>query len=621
MQKIFDRAMGHHNAGELAQALKLYRKILEAEPEHPVVLNLAGVAAFQAGDGKTAVEYLAKAIAAGPEYADAHYNYANVLSQLGRLADSVESYHAALRLEPGHGDAYNNLAAVLRDLEMPEEALASYRKLLALGVASPETHHNIGLLLIELGQSEAALASFQSAIAGRPDYPEAYNNMALALQDLGRMAEAVASFDQAIAVDPTYAKAHYNLGNVRRAAGQLDAAAACYGRALAADPGYALAHNNLGLTQQELGQIAAAKDSFRRAIACDGDYALAWANLGALGGDDGDDDNIVAMERLVGKPELAVGDAIQLQFALGRAYEKQGAADKAFDHVAEGNRLKRGTLNYDSAATRENFDRIIKTFDGTLFARHGATGDASALPIFILGMPRSGTTLVEQILASHPMVHGAGELHDLAAIAATLPARIGANQPYPAGVGEAGAGLWAELGADYVDGLRRRAPGKARLCDKMPGNFLHLGLIHLMLPNATIIHCRRAAMDICYSCFSLLFSEGQSFTYDLTELGLYYREYDRLMRHWHAMLPGRILDVRYEDVVADLEGSARRFVAHCGLPWDDRCLDFHATERAVRTASLTQVRQPIYASSIGRWRRHERHLGPLIDTLGPLAQK
>ena len=621
MQMIFDRAMRHHNAGELAQAQKLYRRILKAEPNHPAVLNLAGVAAFQAGNEKAAIEYLSKAIAVAPDYADAHYNFGNVLSQLGRLADGAESYRAALRLEPKHGDACNNLAAVLRDLGRPEEALASYRKLLALGVNSPETHHSIGLLLSGLGQLEEALASFQRAVAGRPNYPEAYNNMALALQDLDRMAEAVSCYGQAIAADPAYAKAHYNLGNALRVGGQLEAAAASYGRALAADPGYTLAYNNLGLAQQELGQIEAAKDSFRRAIACDGDFALARANLAALSDDDGDDGNIAEMERLIGKPDLTAGDAIQLRFALGRANDREGAADRGFDHIVTGNRLKRETLAYDIAATRQNIDRLIETFDGAFFARHGTAGNASALPIFILGMPRTGTTLVEQILASYPQVHGAGELHELGAIAATLPARTGAKQPYPACLGEAEAGLWAELGTDYVDAVSRRAPGKDRVCDKMPDNFLRIGLIHLMLPNATIIHCRRDAMDTCYSCFSLLFTEGQSFTYDMTELGLHYREYDRLMCHWHALLPGRILDVQYEDVVADLEGSARRFVAHCGLQWDDRCLDFHKTERTVRTASLTQVRQPIYTSSIGRWRRHQQRLGPLIDALGPLARK
>jgi tetratricopeptide (TPR) repeat protein len=618
MQKIFDRAMRHHNAGELDQALELYRKILRVEPDHPVVLNLAGVAAFQTGDATAAVEYLSKAVAAGPDHADAHYNYANVLSQLGRLQDSVERYRAALRLEPQHIDAHNNLAAVLRDLGRPDEALAHYRSLLALGVDFPEAHNSIGLVLTELGQLEAALASFQKAIAGRPDYPEAYNNMALALQDLGRMADAVASYGRAIAADPSYPKAHYNLGNALRAAGQLDEAAASYGRAIAADPGYALAHNNLGLAQQELGQIAAAKDSFRQAIARNGDYAVARANLGALSDDEG---NVAEMERLIGEPDVATGDAIQLFFALGRVYEKNGAADKAFEHIVKGNQLKRGTLSYDIAVTQDSFDLTMETFDGAFFARHGAAGDASALPIFILGMPRSGTTLVEQILASHPLVHGAGELHEMGAIAAALPARTGTGQPYPACVEDVDEGLWAELGANYVDALSRRAPGKERVCDKMPGNFLRLGLIHQMLPNAAIIHCRRDAMDTCYSCFSLLFTDGQSFTYDMRELGLYYREYDRLMRHWQALLPGRILDVYYEDVVADLEASARRLVAHCGLEWDGRCLDFHQTERAVRTASLTQVRQPIYASSIGRWRRHERHLGPLIEALGPLAPK
>jgi len=585
MQKVFDRAVARHKAGDAAGAQKLYRRILKAEPRNPVVLNLSGVAAFQLGWKKAAVESLLKAIAIAPDYGDAHFNHANVMAQLGRREEAVESYRAAVRLEPRNGQALNSLGALLRDLGHWREALASYRQLLALGTDGAEIHNDIGLLLGELEQWD----------------------------------EAAVSFRHAITIDPAYARAHYHLGNAERAQGHLEAAAACYGRAVAADPDYLLAYNNLGMTQHELGRMAEAEASFRRAVAIDVDYAPAWVNLGILS-NGGGNDNIADFERLIAKPDLPVADAVGLRFSLGQAYERQGAQAEAFDHIVIGNRLKREASNYDVAAMADNFSRTKQVFDAAFFARHAAVGDSSNLPVFILGMPRSGTTLIEQILASHGEVHGAGELSELGAIANRLPQRIGSEQGYPDCVASAGDELWAELGAGYVDAVSRLGPNKSRVCDKMPANFLRLGLIHLMLPNAAIIHCRRDAMDTCYSCFSLLFSEGQHFAYDLAELGQYYRQYDALMRHWHAVLPGRILDVHYEDVVNDLEGSARRFVAHCGLEWDPRCLDFHKTERAVRTASKSQVRQPIYASSLGRWRRHQERLQPLINALGPLAK-
>ena len=256
------------------------------------------------------------------------------------------------------------------------------------------------------------------------------------------------------------------------------------------------------------------------------------------------------------------------------------------------------------------------TVTETLVARFDGAGYNSDLPIFILGMPRSGTTLVEQILASHPSIHGAGELKDLSGIAFGLPHRLGSSQPFPECVAEVDAGRWRELGEAYVQGIRKHAAGMERITDKMPSNYHFVGLIHLMLPSAQIIHCVRDPVDTCLSCYKTLFVKTQEFSYDLTELGRHYRQYDRLMQHWKTVLPGRMLDVRYEDVVSDLEGVARRLVEFCGLEWNEACLEFYKTERPVRTASAVQVRRPIYQTSIEYWRRYERHLGPLFQALG-----
>jgi hypothetical protein len=278
--------------------------------------------------------------------------------------------------------------------------------------------------------------------------------------------------------------------------------------------------------------------------------------------------------------------------------------------------LKRATFEYDANAVTRHFDAIRRTFDRNTLERLRGAGDASTVPIFVLGMPRSGTTLTEQILASHPDVHGAGELPDLLAIAQRPVNGAG----YPGNILALDRAQLTVWGADYVAGLRRHAPGAKHITDKMPANFFAVGLIHLMLPHAKIIHVNRNPVDTCLSCFTRLFNRKQNQTYDLAELGRYYVDYVRLMNHWRALLPaGAFLDVRYEDIVADPETQARRLLDHCGLEWNAACLDFHKHRRSIRTASVTQVRQPIYKTSVERWRHYEKYLGPLLDALGDLV--
>jgi hypothetical protein len=274
------------------------------------------------------------------------------------------------------------------------------------------------------------------------------------------------------------------------------------------------------------------------------------------------------------------------------------------------------TIDYDEKSALAVFDNIEKVFTQPLIEEKSGSGDATHVPIFVLGMPRSGTTLVEQILASHPQAHGAGELHNF--FEAMLGVQGPDGRPVPAtkSVPALDAKIFADIGARYLAGIRELAPAASRIVNKMPNNYYFIGFIHLALPSAKIIHVIRDPIDTCVSCFSKLFTLELNYTYDLAELGRYYRQYERLMAHWRRVLPpGRILDVRYEDVVADLEGQTRRLLEHCELPWDKRCIAFHETERQVRTASAVQVRQPIYASAIGRWRPYKDFIGPLLEAL------
>jgi hypothetical protein len=337
------------------------------------------------------------------------------------------------------------------------------------------------------------------------------------------------------------------------------------------------------------------------------------------------DPHLATMETLAATEGLSKIDRMQLDFGLGKAHADLKDYPRSFKHFIAGNAAKRATIAYDERSSFALFDRIEAVFTKDLIKAKAGGGDPSAAPIFVIGMPRSGTTLIEQIIASHPLVHGAGELQTLNDVILEVRGPDGNTLAFPEFVPMVDGNALRQIGARYCALVRDLAAkhggaGAQYVTDKMPSNYYFAGLMHLALPNATIIHSMRDPVDTCISCFSKLFSAEQNHTYDLGELGRYYKRYEQLMAHWRRVLPrGRILDVRYEDVVADLEKQARRIIAHCGLPWDDRCLSFHETDRPVRTASATQVRQPIYNSAVGRWRVYEGHLGPLLDALGIAA--
>jgi hypothetical protein len=304
-----------------------------------------------------------------------------------------------------------------------------------------------------------------------------------------------------------------------------------------------------------------------------------------------------------------------VHFALAKSYDDIGEQDRGFAHLLEGNAAKRRQIEYHEARELGAMDRIREVFTAGLMDAWIGPGDPSDLPVFIVGMPRSGTTLVEQVLASHHAVFGAGERPDLALTVERLTERMG-SLPFPEAVWTLSGAELHQIGTAYVAALRMLAPDARRITDKMPANFRFAGLIPLILPRARIIHVVREPVDTCLSCFSKVFEGEQRFSYDLGELGRFHRAYQRLMAHWRTVLPANVLlEVNYEDMVGDLETAARRIVAHCGLPWDEACLEFHKTSRAVHTASVTQVRQPIYRGSVGRWRPDAALLRPLLEAL------
>jgi tetratricopeptide (TPR) repeat protein len=398
---------------------------------------------------------------------------------------------------------------------------------------------------------------------------------------------------------------------------RLDDAEAKFRRAIMLDPHCAAAYNNLGLIFKERGRLGDARRAMQQAIRLAPGNISYYENLSTAGSFAADDPYVAALEGMAENARaLCPADRIHLHFALAKAHEDNGRYESAFQHLLAGNALKRRQVTYDEAATLARLKRTRELFSRDFIASRDGAGEPAAAPVFIVGMPRSGTSLIEQILASHPEVFGAGELSLFEQTVDAIGGKLPGAPRFPDLVRGMSSEHFRAIAGRYWEALMRRAPKASRIVDKMPGNFLFAGLIHLSLPNAVIVHAIRDPIDTCVSCFSVHFSRGQAHTYDLAELGRYYRHYQALMAHWHCVLPpGRIVDVHYEELVDDVEGVARRIVAHCGLAWHSRCLEFHRTERLVRTASAAQVRQPIYKSSVGRWRKYESLLRPLMNAL------
>jgi tetratricopeptide (TPR) repeat protein len=434
----------------------------------------------------------------------------------------------------------------------------------------------------------------------------------------GRFSAAMALCCDILRVHPDWAPALHLYGLVTHKTNNLPVAIDLLRRAIGADGANARYHNDLSWMYRLAGQLPEALIESEKAIALNQREPAYYFYLSSLKTFAPGDPHLAAMEGLAGTiASLSDVSRIHLHFALAKAYEDLGRYDESFQQLEQGNALKRRQIVYNETAMHRAFERIKEVFDRRLIDTNAKGGYRSQIPVFVVGMPRSGTTLVEQILASHPLVFGAGEIPAFGHLVQQLRTGPARSIEYPDCVPSLSADQVCELGENYITALRRQDPRAARVSDKMPMNFLYLGLIHLALPEARIVHVVRNPLDTCLSCYSKLFRAGQRFTYDLTELGHYYRDYAELMAHWSDVLPsGRLLEISYEAVIADLETEARRLVTFCGLPWDPRCLAFYQARRPVFTASAAQVRRPIYQSSEGRWRAYNNYLGPLITALG-----
>jgi Flp pilus assembly protein TadD len=537
-----------------------------------------------------------------------------------RRAEAV--FRQVLQEEPSNLRALNLLGSVCQLLGQSEEALAVHREALRLEPRQPHVHYNVALLLLQQGQFVDAAHHARQALEQRPDYAGPHNILGQVLHQQGRSGEALAAFTKAAQLDPNSPDPHNNLGSVHRHEGRFEEAAASFRRALRLKPDHPEAHHNLALALFGLEQHEEARDHVLEALRLRPQYGQAYYSLFTLvkrGLCEFKPADIERMQAIATSDRLSPDDRSHLNFTLAEWFDQQDDPDTAFSYFRQGNEWRKKHFAqhggiFQAVRHRRYIDAIIAAFDRPYFERARGLGVDSEQPVFIVGMPRSGTSLVEQILASHPEVYGAGELMDITRIVESLPGRLQNKTGFPQCMASLDRDTIQAVAQRYLQALSEKGGSARRITDKMPDNFLYLGVIRTLFPKARIIHCRRETLDVCVSCYL------QNFTFiryatALVDIAVYYRQYERLMAHWHTALPGELCEVPYEELVRHQEAVSRELVEHCGLPWDERCLAFHDNPRTVQTASKDQVRRPMYRSSIGRWKRYANHLQPLIDTL------
>jgi tetratricopeptide (TPR) repeat protein len=616
-------ALQFHQAGNLPQAEQLYRQVLQIDPLQADALHLLGVIALQVGRHELAIEQIRAALRASPNLAEAHGNLGVALAAIGRQQEAVACFRQAVALKPDYADAHNNLGNALRELGKPAEAVASLQQALRLRPGYVEALTNLGIALQKLGRLDEAVAHLQHALRLKPDFAKAYNNLGNVLRDQWKFEEASSQYQQALRLKPDYAEAFSNLGNALQDQGKIEEAIGCHQRALSLQPDFPAARCNLGGALQQLGDLAGAEQAYRAVLRHHPRNAEALAELANLQGGKLPAADRAVLEQCLADPELIDFDRSGLLFGLARVYDAKGEYEQAAAQLRQANALaldvrRQKGEGYDLDQNARLIEILMAAFTPAFFERVRGFGLETERPVFIVGLPRSGTTLTEQILAAHSQVHGAGELllgcNDFLQLVA---------QPTEQNILTALAGLQREtvrtLAQRHLDQLGTLNRTAARVVDKMPENYLYLGLLAALFPRAKFIHCRRDLRDVAVSCWMTNFSYYH-WANDAEHIAARFREYQRLMEHWRMALPVQLLEINYEETVADLPGVARRLVEWCGLDWEPACLTFHEGIRPVRTASVTQVRQPIYTRSVGRWRNYERELGPLFAALAPLLE-
>lgn len=581
--KHYDEARALQQQGRVADAERAYRKAIKAFPAFPEALTNLGQLLIDRGQYREAAVHLRKANQTLSGHPLIMYNLAHALQLTGDLQKAVTWYRRTAEKNPDFIGTHINLGNTLRSLAQYPEAISAYRKAIELDPGNADIYNNIGGVLLDadhFNELDECIAMFRKAVELNPKLDEAYNGLGNALSRSGDSEAAIEAFRQAVRINPQHQDAWHGLANALSDFGEIDESVEAYRKTVSVSPQHAYVYRSLAKNRK-------------------------FTEF---------DDDMAAMTSIHEDSSTSDETRMHLAFGLGKAWEDLKDYDRAINYLLEANRLKRASLDYSSAQTRDTFEAIKACFSADYAEHHRTVGCEDPSPLFVLGMPRSGTSLAEQILASHPDVYGAGELIDIPFL--INQAAAGSSNPlYPAFINELSDERLLELGRLYIERLRRYNRESRYITDKSPPNFQHIGFIKTLLPRAKIVYCRRDPMDNCLSLFKNFFASELNYSYDLVELGEYYQLHNDLMAHWKKVYPDGFYELDYETLVADQEPQTRALLDYCELPWNDACLEFHTTRRKVRTASNAQVRQPIYSDSVKLWQRYGDKLSPLADLL------
>ncbi len=620
-----DRAAFHNTLGELLQKLErddeaepAYRKALKLQPEFAAVENNLGTLMLKRGDRDQALERFRRAVELDPELAEAFNNIGRVLNNVGQHRDAEVVFRRAIDLRPGYAQAHNNLGHVLRALGRIDEAAEAFNKAIELRPGLAISHFNLGTIHEMQSRPRLAMECFEKSIARNRLYAPAFNHLGACYQALGRLGKATLAFKKAAGLDPEDLDASNNLAAVLELRGELDDAFETYQQVLERDEHNIAAVSGIAALMERFGPRDEGLKIVDRFTACDdAPVNLIIVHAYLLKRMDRIAEAMDLVRKTLGR-DHSDAERADLQFAVGDFLDAMGEYNEAFENYRAANRIK--AKNYDPEGDALFFDSLIEFFTPERMARLPRSGNSSEEPIFIVGMPRSGTSLVEQILASHPLVFGAGELENIGRIAREMHRILDTGSTFPRCLRFASPEDLDQLADGYLNyvSMLKGDPEQnfLRTTDKMPLNFMHLGLIEMLFPKARVIHCRRNPMDTGLSCYVHNFSEGAlSFSYDLEHIGLFYGQYERLMNHWTELIELPVLQLQYEELISDQEAVIRNMIEFTGLEWDDSCLRFHESQRPVDTASRHQASRPIYDTSVDRSEHYADHLKSLRRVL------
>ena len=653
-----EAALAALHAGEPVRAEALCRERLGRDPESVEFLRLLGQALVRQARLDEAEQSLRRALGHRPQSAVLHEDLGGVLASQRRYEDAIASLRTAIQLDPALPIARKRLGEALAALGRGKEADAVLEEWFSQDSARAQVA--IALDHLRANRKDEAIRTLRTVLRIDPDNVDALHTLAQAywgdeqrrsdieallrrvtelspthvagwnllgvlLHDTERPEEAISCYRRVVELEPANAGGWSGLGADYARIGDMEKSAEAYARSVVLQPSLPGMHMSYAHVLKALGKQAEALREYRAAISLKPDFGEVYWSMANLKVFRFEPAEVAAMEEQVMREDLGESAGVHFRFALGKAYEDAGDYDRAWSYYDSGNQRQRPLVSYDPVGFESRHEEIAEIFTREFLELHAGQGFESDAPIFIVGLPRSGSTLIEQILASHSQVEGTLELPTLGRIAVSTGRYRRENREYPGALRELRGRDFRAFGQQYIEETRvYRTTDKPRFTDKLPNNYSHIGFAHLILPNAKIINARRHPLDSLLGSYKQLFGQGQNFTYDMNELALYYRQYHETMKHWHRVLPGKVLDVHYEETVGDLEVQVRRILAHCGLPFEEACLRFHETERAVRTASSEQVRQPLYTRALGTWRRYAKHLGPwqedLADVIAELPE-